>query len=266
MVLDRFAVIGNPISHSLSPVIHQRFAEQLGMHLTYEKIQGQDSAFEKQVSDFFGHGGKGLNVTLPFKQRAFSMAQITTPRAKIAGAANTLWMRDNKLSVDNTDGVGLLCDLSRYIDLQNKNILILGAGGAVRGILEPLLKAKPADLVVANRTIEKARELTAYFPMIKCSSLISLSGEFDLIINATSASLEEKFIVLPEECLFKKPLGYDLAYKQHEATAFVHYMRSMGCEAIDGLGMLVEQAAEAFYIWKGIRPSTIPVLSSLREF
>lgn len=261
---NRFAVIGSPIMHSLSPIIHQHFAKQTNLHLTYEKIKGDDQNFEQQVSDFFICGGKGLNITLPFKQRAFAMAESTTSRCQLAGAANTLWMKENQLCADNTDGIGLTRDLIRYIKLQGKNILILGAGGAVRGIINPLLETKPASLVVANRTKEKAMELQAVFPQIKCADLTNLSGAFDLIINATSASLEGKSVLLPVACLSKKPFCYDLAYKQNEDTTFVHEAKTFGCEAVDGMGMLVEQAAEAFSIWHGVMPLVKPVLRSLR--
>lgn len=262
---NRFAVVGNPISHSLSPVIHQCFAEQMNVHLTYDRIKGDAQFFEQQVADFFVHGGKGLNITLPFKQRAFAMAQISTSRCTVAGAANTIWMNENQLSADNTDGIGLIRDLGRYLDLQGKRILVLGAGGAVRGIISPLLTANPTCLVVANRTIAKVMELQAAFPQVRWSGLGDLTEAFDLVINATSASLDGQSILLPASCFSAKPLCYDLAYKQQEDTAFVRYAKSLGCEAVDGLGMLVEQAAEAFYIWHGVMPSTQTVLHFLRE-
>ncbi len=263
MVSNRFAVIGNPIAHSLSPVIHQYFAEQTHLQLTYEKIKADEQNFDQLIFDFFTQGGKGLNITLPFKQRAFSLAEIKSPRCTIAGAANTLFMKNNQLCADNTDGTGLIRDLERYVHVQGKKILILGAGGAVRGIVNPLLEAKPESIVIANRTIEKAIELQAVFPEVKCSGL-DLIGEYDLVINATSASLDGQSIVLPTETLVKKPFCYDLAYKQNEDTAFVAYAKRMRCDAVDGLGMLVEQAAEAFFIWHGVMPLTQPVLERLR--
>jgi shikimate dehydrogenase len=263
MVPKRFAVIGKPVAHSLSPIIHQHFAHQTNIHLSYEKIMGDDQFFEQQVSDFFIHNGKGLNITLPFKLRALAMAQQSTSRCQLAGAANTLWMQDNKLYADNTDGVGLLRDLTRYIELQGKNILILGTGGAARGIIHPLLTAHPITITVASRTIEKAIVLQSDFPQIKCASLDTLSGKFDLILNATSASLEGKTILLPTKVMSQKPVCYDLAYKQKEETPFVQYAKNLGCTAIDGIGMLVEQAAEAFFIWNEVMPETEPVLELL---
>lgn len=260
-----FAVIGNPIAHSLSPFIHQHFAQQTKIHLNYEKIMGDDVSFETQVSDFFSDGGLGLNVTLPFKQRAFALATVHSARCQKAGAANTLWMKENQLHADNTDGVGLIRDMQRYTDLQSKNILILGAGGAVRGILEPLLAVGSTQLTIANRTLEKAKALTREFPEINCISLADLSSSFDLIINATSASLADNAIVLPAELMSRKPFCYDLAYKAQSDTAFIHSIKSQGCLGVDGLGMLVEQAAEAFYLWHGVRPKTEAVLSLLRH-
>jgi len=185
----RCAVIGNPIAHSLSPLIHHAFAQQCSFPLLYEKIQGHDVDFEQQVSDFFAAGGKGLNVTLPFKQRAYMMADRRSERCIKAGAANTLWHENNKLVADNTDGIGLLSDLYRYISLVNTRILILGAGGAARGIIHPLLEAQPQKLIVANRSLEPLEKLQAEIAQIHCISLAHLEGEFDLIINATSAGI-----------------------------------------------------------------------------
>lgn len=264
-MFQHYAVIGNPVSHSLSPVIHHYFAEQTDIELRYEKIKGDDHIFEQQVVEFFANHGKGLNVTLPYKQRAFAMAEVQTSRCRLAGAANTLWMKENQLHADNTDGIGLIRDLTRYMILQDKNILILGAGGAARGIIYPLLEQKPAALSLCNRTLEKAKELQAEFSQIHCIELNKLSGQFDLIINATSASLEGTSLILPAEITEQKPFCYDLAYKQKEMTPFVQYAKSIGCDAVDGLGMLVEQAAEAFKIWNEVMPQTGPVLKLLRQ-
>ncbi|HHL3492366.1 TPA: shikimate dehydrogenase [Legionella pneumophila] len=265
-MLHRFAVIGNPIAHSLSPVIHQMFAQQTQIELIYEKILGDDIKFEQQVSDFFIQCGKGLNVTLPYKKRAYEFATVHTQRCTLAGAANTLWMKENQVHADNTDGIGLIRDLSRFLELKGKKILILGAGGAVRGIISPLLETKPLKLIVANRTLAKAEELQHQFPQVNVKSLDELSESFDLIINATSASLSGQIIVLSEEVLSHKPFCYDLAYNQKTSTTFVQYARNGGCEAADGLGMLVEQAAEAFFIWNNIMPSTKEILEQLRSF
>ena len=264
-MIKHFAVIGNPIEHSLSPVIHQQFAQQTKINLTYEKIKGDDSIFEEQVSAFFNANGQGLNVTLPYKQRAFAMANVPTERCKSAGAANTLWMEENTLHADNTDGIGLVRDLARYMNLEGKRILILGAGGAVRGIINPLLAMQPDNLIIANRTVENARLLELDFPQIKSTSLDNLGGLFDLIINATSASLDGIRIELPEEVVSLKPFCYDLAYNQKEATPFVRYARQLGCESVDGLGMLIEQAAEAFKIWNGIMPTTDTVINAIQK-
>lgn len=265
MISKRFAVVGNPIAHSLSPIIHQSFAHQAMIELSYERVLGDVLFFEQQVSDFFTAQGKGLNITLPFKQRAFAMAQQRTPRCQVAGAANTLWMHNNKLQADNTDGIGLIRDLSRFIDLPGKHILILGTGGATRGIIHPLLDVNPALITIAGRTVSKAMALQNDFPQIQYASLDdSLSGKFDLIINATSASLEGKTVFLPPQVMSPRPICYDLAYQQKKATPFVDYARNLGCIAIDGIGMLVEQAAEAFFIWNGVMPKTGPVLELLR--
>lgn len=263
-MFQRFAVMGNPIDHSLSPIIHQYFAKQAGIQLTYAKIKADEQSFEQQLTDFFHQQGRGVNVTLPFKQRAFMMAQQVTERCRQAGAANTLWMNDNQLHADNTDGVGLIRDLRHYINLSGKRVAILGAGGAARGIIHPLLQNKPAELVIVNRTPAKGMELQQLFPQILVRSSNDLSGVFDLIINATSASLAGELPSLPQECLDGKPFCYDLSYKKQEDTAFVHYAKEAGCEAADGLGMLVEQAAEAFLIWHGFKPETQAVLKQLR--
>lgn len=264
-MLSRFAVMGNPIAHSLSPFIHQRFAEQTGNQLIYEKMHVNEEAFEFQVSDFFAQGGKGLNITLPFKQRAFAMAQVRTPRCIQAKAANTLWMEEEQLHADNTDGIGLIRDLSHYLDLKAKRVLLLGAGGAARGVITPLLEAHIAELTVANRTEEKASALQNDFRQIKSCSLSGLVGSYDLIINATSASLTEKAIPISPAILHPSTYCYDLAYSSKGRTPFVIWAHEQGCQAVDGLGMLVEQAAEAFFIWHGVKPETTAVLTQLRS-
>lgn len=259
-----FAVIGNPIAHSLSPIIHQLFAKQVDIPITYEKIHVEASLFQSQVMTFFAQKGCGLNVTLPFKQKAFAMAQQHTVRCKKAQAANTLWMEENQLCADNTDGIGLIRDLERYISLPDTRILILGGGGAARGIIYPLLENKVKTITLANRTLSKTQELQRVFPEIKCIGLSEIAGQFDVLINATSASLSGEFIVLPGECFASRPFCYDLSYKQNSPTAFVQYTRKLGCDCMDGLGMLVEQAAEAFFIWNKVMPQTREVLEFLR--
>jgi shikimate dehydrogenase len=260
----RCAVVGNPVAHSLSPQIHQHFAAQAGLSLAYEKIQGDNQHFESQVWAFFNKGGRGLNITLPFKTRAFAMARVLTPRCALAKAANTLWMEAGLLHADNTDGIGLIRDLVRYIDLTNKKILLLGAGGAARGVLGPLLAASIKELTLVNRTMEKAHALANDFPQIICCSLEELHKPFDAIINATSTGLTDDEVTLPLALLQKNTLCYDLAYSSGK-TPFVHFALKQGCIAVDGLGMLVEQAAEAFAIWHGFTPETSEVLKYLRH-
>jgi shikimate dehydrogenase len=264
-VSNHFAVIGNPIDHSLSPVIHHYFAKQMNVQLSYEKIKGNEKAFALQVKAFFNHGGKGMNVTLPFKQQAFALADQATERCKAAGAANTLWQEKGLLHADNTDGIGLLRDLQRHVSLNNKRILVLGAGGAVRGILLPLLSAKPSFLQVANRTLSNALALQKNFPAIHGTDFEGIKESFDVVINATSASLGNETFTFPEQCFANHPFCYDLTYKLERPTAFVQYARDKGCQSVDGLGMLVEQAAEAFYIWHGMMPETQQVLDKLRS-
>lgn len=257
--------MGNPIAHSLSPFIHHCFAEQTGKQLHYEKMKVEEAFFEEQVVNFFSQGGKGLNITLPFKERAFAMAKTSTARCRQAKAANTLWMKEGQLQADNTDGVGLLRDLSRHIKLDAKRVLLLGAGGAARGVIGPLLAANIAQLVLANRTQAKATLLQTDFPQIKTTSLSDLKDGYDLIINATSVSLTEKTLVLPPTILQSSPFCYDLAYHAKGLTPFVTWAQQQGCTAVDGLGMLVEQAAEAFFIWHGLRPNTDVVLEDLGQ-
>ena len=268
-MLARFAVMGYPVSHSLSPVIHQLFADQTGCKLMYEKIQVDLPRFEQQVGEFFSQGGKGLNITLPCKPRAYAMSAKASARCAEAKAANTLWMEGSQLHADNTDGVGLLRDISRYVNLAGKAILLLGAGGAARGILGPLLAANPAQLTIANRTLKKAEDLQSDFSKANCCTFLDLPrhldrGLYDIVINATSASLDGQTIVLPNVLMAAKPFCYDLAYQEHDVTAFVAWARGLGCVAIDGLGMLVEQAAESFYIWHGMMPDTAQVLMTLK--
>ncbi len=212
----RFAVMGHPVAHSLSPIIHQRFAEQIGKRLIYEKIEIDLARFEQQVLDFFNEGGSGLNITLPCKQRAFAMSAKVSERSAAAKAANTLWMEAGRLHADNTDGVGLLRDMNRYIHLAGKRILLLGAGGAAHGILGHLLLEKPAELMVSNRTPERARALQLAFPMANCCAFTELAAHvkknaYDVVINATSASLNGKNLELPANLLATKPICYDLA-------------------------------------------------------
>ncbi|WED43124.1 shikimate dehydrogenase [Legionella cardiaca] len=261
-----FAVMGNPIAHSLSPVIHHRFAEQTGQQLVYEKILVDEGLFETRVSNFFAAGGKGLNVTLPFKQHAFSMAKVRTSRCLQAKAANTLWMQEGLLHADNTDGIGLIRDLVHYLNLEDKRVLLLGAGGAARGVIGPLLESGLTNLTLTNRTVEKAQALQRDFAKIAYCYWEELreQGYFDLIINATSSSLAKETINLPLEILQPATYCYDMAYNSQSVTPFVNWAHEHGCKSTDGLGMLVEQAAEAFFIWHGVRPETRDILAELR--
>lgn len=259
-----YAVIGHPVGHSLSPLIHQEFAKQAGISLQYGKIEGDASNFEKQVADFFYRGGQGLNVTLPFKERAFAMADKATKRCRQAKAANTLWMMNERLQADNTDGIGLVRDLLRYTCLQGRKMLVLGAGGAARGIIPPLLDAAPERLVVANRSLSRAEGLKKDFPAIDIQPLDELDFDAQIVINATAVSLAKENIPFSPALFFERPFCYDLAYSASGLTAFVAHARTLGCQAVDGLGMLVEQAAEAFKIWHGLRPDSLPILNKMR--
>ena len=260
-----YAVMGNPIAHSLSPEIHRLFAKQTKRALTYDKLQVDTLSFEQDVKAFFHKGGLGLNITLPFKERAFALSEELSARARLAGAVNTLSFRGGRIYGDNTDGIGLLCDLSRFVSLSGKAIALIGAGGAARGVIGSLLTQNPKRLVVANRSVAKAYALQKAFPEIEAISLDTLSGDQDVIINATSSSTLGEALVLPESLLKTKPFCYDLAYLQTGETAFVALAHSFGCDAVDGLGMLVEQAAEAFFIWHGVMPETRSVREYLRK-
>jgi shikimate dehydrogenase len=263
-----FAVMGNPIEHSLSPKIHQLFAQQTGVDLIYKKILIDESHFESQVHEFFQQGGKGLNITLPCKQRAYNMSQKTTPRCQQAKAANTLWMQNDTLHADNTDGIGLLRDLTRYVNIEHTTILILGAGGAARGIIGPLLEGKPKQVTLANRNISTAEILKQDFAALQIYSLEALAKQpkrYDIIINATSASLDGFDLNLTSTILHKNSFCYDLAYNTHKDTPFVQWAKEQNVSTADGLGMLVEQAAEAYYIWHKLRPNSDKVLAAFRQ-
>lgn len=272
--IDRYAVFGNPISHSRSPQIHALFAEQTGQTLSYRAELAEVENFEARVRDFVSHNGKGLNITVPFKQQAWQLADHRSARAERAGAVNTLMVEaDGRFFGDNTDGVGLVRDLTdnHHIELNGQRILIIGAGGAVRGVIEPILSEHPAKLVIANRTVEKALQLAK-----DISDLGNISGcgfgqleglTFDLVINATSASLHGELPPLPEH-LFSasaNACAYDMMYAA-EPTVFMRWASEHGAEQVfDGLGMLVEQAAESFRLWRGVQPQTRPVIDAIRN-
>lgn len=268
---DRYAVIGNPIEHSKSPQIHTAFAAQTGQDLSYGRILGDLEDFEGELHDFFAEGGRGLNVTVPFKQRAFQCVDELGPRAEQARAVNTVIpLADGRLRGDNTDGVGLVTDLAcnHRFSFAGARILLLGAGGAARGVVGPLLENRPAQLLIANRTASRALSLAAAFAtrgqVLGCG-LAELAGrEFDLIVNATAAGLHGEVPPLPDDCLAAGGWTYDMMYG-NEPTAFVQWGRAHGAaRALDGLGMLVEQAAEAFWLWRRVRPDTEAVIRLLR--
>ena len=263
---DRYAVIGNPVAHSKSPMIHAAFAQQTGQQLVYEKILAPLDDFRGTVNAFRQNGGRGLNVTLPFKEEGLMLADEASARAKAAGAANTLRFDVDRVYADNTDGVGLVQDIqgNRAFSLQGRSVLLLGAGGAARGVIAPLLEAGVSRLSIANRNIEKAQGLATRFP-IAAIAYAALAGQaFDLVINATSASLSNELPPLPEGVFAPGAMAYDMMYGKGE-TPFLAFAHSQGATyCADGLGMLVEQAAASFYIWRGVQPATASVLSQLR--
>jgi shikimate dehydrogenase len=260
---DRYAVIGNPVAHSKSPAIHAEFARATGQDIDYGRIEAPLDGFAREVERFRAAGGKGLNVTLPFKQEAYRLCRRVSERARAAQAVNTLRFADS--FGDNTDGIGLVRDIAQNLqyDLKNRSILLLGAGGAAQGVLGALLEAGTARLAIANRTESKARALAERFPGISACGYDALAGErFDIVINATSAGLAGAAPPLPEGLLGKSVLAYDMVYGRD--TPFLAAARKAGARACDGLGMLVEQAAESFFIWRGVRPATRAVLAKLR--
>lgn len=269
---DQYAVIGNPVAHSKSPFIHASFARQTGQDLEYTRILAEPEQFALRVHNFFAAGGKGLNVTVPFKQEAFALAASLSPQASLAGAVNTLMLdASGQLYGHNTDGLGLVRDIVTNLgqELRGRRILILGAGGATRGILQPLLEQRPHSVFIANRTAAKARELAAIF-----SALGPVQGggfdEIDLpgvdwVLNATAASLQGEVPALPAGTVGRQTSCYDLMYGA-EPTVFCEWALTVGASlVVDGLGMLVEQAAESFRLWRGIRPDTAAVMQELRR-
>ena len=275
---DRYAVFGNPIGHSQSPRIHSLFAAQTGQDISYQAILAGREGFAAAVSAFVAAGegpARGANVTVPFKEEAFRLATRHTPRAEAAGAVNTLSFEAGTISGDNTDGAGLVRDLEHNLgcDPGGRRILLLGAGGAARGVILPLLLANPAELVIANRTEETAARLALKFARLPgCaldvkpdgSGFAGLAGRaFDLVINATSAGLSGAVLPLPTCVFAPRCVAYEMVYGRE--TPFMNQARAAGARVADGLGMLVEQAAEAFFIWRGVRPNTAPVLAALKS-
>ena len=266
---DRYAVIGNPVAHSKSPEIHARFAQQTGERISYERLLAPLDRFEETVAAFMDAGGRGANVTVPFKLEAHALATELSVRAQAAGAVNTLRLDSDVIYGDNTDGVGLVTDIlhNAGVALHGKRLLLLGAGGAARGVLLPLLEQQPAELVIANRTLEKAtllvQEFSAPHGVLRASGYDTLDGEYDVVINATSASLADALPPLEGAVFAAGALAYDMMYGR-EATPFMRFAAGHGAAVRDGLGMLVEQAAESFFVWRGVRPDTGPVHVALR--
>ncbi len=270
-MLDSYAVIGNPVLHSKSPLIHTAFAQQTNQAMQYVALLAPLDGFQATVQDFRQQGGKGLNVTVPFKLEAYQLATRLTERAGIAQAVNTLRFENGEILGDNTDGVGLVRDIecNLGIPLAEKRVLLLGAGGAARGVILPLLQHKPSLLAIANRTPEKAVALRKQFNTygdIAANDFMYFAGErFDIIINATSASLHDALPELPASVFAQAALAYDMMYRQ-EPTPFLKFALQNGAFRIaDGIGMLVEQAAESFFIWRNVRPQTKPVIAQLKS-
>ena len=280
-----YAVAGNPISHSKSPAIHQRFAEQSKQRMHYGRLQPEQDSFAQAAKDFFAAGGKGMNVTVPFKLDAQNLADVLTPRAQLAGAVNTLWKTEGKIFGDNTDGAGLVRDLlAQGILLHSARILLLGAGGAARGVMGPLLEQSPKSLIIANRSSGKADELVKLFADLAASKEVALESRtlsdledptktqypFDLVINATAAGLTDESPLTPKAVVnifVPSSFAYDMVYGK--TTAFMQQALQRGARVSDGLGMLVEQAADAFLLWRGahLAPTIDPraVLAELRS-
>ena len=268
--IDRYGVMGYPVSHSRSPVIHRLFALQTNQHIQYELLQVSPDKLETAVRQFQRTGGKGLNVTVPHKSEVAKLCDQLSEPASTAGAVNTLSFRESEIHGDNTDGIGLLRDLAinQGVTLEGANILILGAGGATRGIVGPLLEMQPSSLRIANRTIDKAQALAEHFSHSGPVSayrfnMVPVSEDYDLIINATSAGVRGETPPYPEAALSERTFCYDLSYGL-KPTPFSVWAREHGAaRSVMGWGMLVEQAAESFHIWRGVRPDTAPVLKQM---
>ena len=268
---DKYAVFGNPIKHSKSPQIHTAFARQTNQDIIYRKHKVEIGKFADAARSFFDNGGRGLNITVPFKLDAFEFADELSERAQRAGAVNTLArMDDGSIFGENTDGAGLIRDICDNLDweITGRRVLLLGAGGAVRGILEPLIRKEPRHLLIANRTVKKAQKLAADFSDLgdvrACRFEALTSNQFDLVINGTAASMSGELPPLPSDILSDTGCCYDMVYSA-EPTPFMRWGASNAAWAVsDGLGMLVEQAAESFYLWRGVYPKTQPVIDMIR--
>ncbi|WBF65917.1 MAG: shikimate dehydrogenase [Candidatus Kinetoplastibacterium crithidii] len=275
-----YAVVGNPIEHSKSPIIHKAFSIQTGISIKYDKILTSEDNFSKTIKNFFESNGLGLNITVPFKKKAFEIIPYNniSERAKLAKAINTIWKKNNNLYGCNTDGIGLLKDLHRLnFKLENTNILIIGAGGATRGILGPLILAKPSKIHIVNRTKINAENLLNDFTqssLIKTNLNISYGGlsetdsdkPWDIVINTTASELNGEDLNLPKLTFNpKQSLAYDIMYSSHKTSFLLKSENEGATQCVDGLGMLIEQAAESFFIWHGIRPETNTILNELRQ-
>lgn len=270
MTADKYAVIGFPVAHSWSPFIHGLFARQTGQSITYSRLEVPPESLNDRVVEFFAADGKGLNVTLPHKQAACLIARERTQRAEMAGAVNTLALRNDGVFGDNTDGAGLVADLTRNLgfDLRGTRVLLLGAGGAARGVLGPLLEVDPEYVEIANRNEERAAELAHEFSTLGsvhgCGFDAITVATFDLVLNATSASLQDTIPPIPPGVIGPTTLCYDMAYGKGD-TAFTRWSKSAGAgRAETGWGMLVEQAAESFQLWRGVKPDTAPVIAAVK--
>ena len=281
---DLYAVLGNPVAHSQSPFIHAEFARQTGERLRYERLLCAMDGFEPAVREFAAHGGRGCNITVPFKFEAPALATVCTERAQLAQAANVLRFDAGGWWADNTDGIGLLRDIEAGAGrtLAGRRVLLIGAGGAAAGVLGPLLGARPAAVAVVNRTAERAEALVARHAALADALGVALAargleaagwvvgagdgafdGAFDVVINGSSSSLHGAAVPVPARVLAPGALAVDLMYGP-AAAPFIAWAQAAGAEPRDGLGMLVEQAAEAFFVWRGVRPETAPVLAALR--
>ncbi len=270
---DKYAVIGNPVAHSKSPLIHPEFARQTGQDISYVAILAPRHGFQAAVLAFRDVGGRGVNVTLPFKHEAWDLVTVHRGYALEAGAVNTIEFRDSEIIGHNTDGIGLVRDLKDNLhhSIRSRRVLLMGAGGATYGVMEPLLREQPEELVIANRTPGKAVALVAHFEKFQTFALRGITArpydalrgsQFDVVINATSAGLNDEMPPLPDDIFAPGALAYDMVYGKR--TPFLGFARARGARAVDGIGMLVEQAAESFFIWRSVRPRTAPVIAHLR--
>ena len=270
--MDQYRVFGNPIKQSRSPYIHQSFAEEAKQVLNYESELVAIDGFNEAIKKFISEQGKGANITAPFKEQALALCDQLSERARLAGAVNTLSFINGQILGDNTDGIGLVQDLQRNkVILKNSNILLLGAGGAAKGVVLPLLEQNPHAIVIANRTVKKAQDLCAQFTVDNNSQLTACgfddlaNASFDIIINATSASLSGDVPPIPADLIKANVVCYDMVYGK-ELTPFLNWSKKQGADyVIDGLGMLVGQAAESFAIWRGIKPQVTSVITNLRK-